>query len=49
MAEYRLSPAAERDVEDIWKYTRRASIMSGWMHRTICKARRQQSAKEFDR
>src|ERR1700722_15533135 len=23
MAEYRLSPAAERDVEGIWKYTRR--------------------------
>jgi hypothetical protein len=22
MAEYRLSPAAERDVEGIWKYTR---------------------------
>ena len=24
MAEYRLSPAAERDLEGIWKYTRRA-------------------------
>jgi len=23
MAEYRLSPAAERDLEGIWKYTRR--------------------------
>jgi plasmid stabilization system protein ParE len=23
MAEYRLSPAAERDLEAIWKYTRR--------------------------
>jgi toxin ParE1/3/4 len=23
MAEYRLSPAAERDLESIWKYTRR--------------------------
>ena len=23
MAEYKLSPAAERDLEDIWKYTRR--------------------------
>ena len=22
MAEYRLSPAAERDLESIWKYTR---------------------------
>ena len=23
MAEYRLSPAAERDLEEIWKYTRK--------------------------
>ena len=23
MAEYRLSPAAQRDLESIWKYTRR--------------------------